>query len=140
MRSADCLCQHIRYVRHSLLWRSRVYFCRDSLNQKVQQVLEPAEYRVILCDLAIWIKLNPGIDGHRNENAKSGRVESHYRCRGCDVVICSELSDIVCDWDANKTDVVRVGEKTENIFAVQLVTIKGARNIDTALNLYRVSG
>lgn len=43
---------------------------------------------------------------------------------------------MVLDWNSHKTDTVGIREESKDVFSVQLVTVKGAGDIDASLNLY----
>lgn len=57
-------------------------------------------------------------------------------CRGRgDVVIGCELGDAVCDGDAHETKVVWIGEKSKDIFVVELAAVKRACDVHSTLHL-----
>jgi hypothetical protein len=92
-----------------------------------------------LSDLSFCVELDPGIDRDGDENSEGGCVESYHRgCRG-DVVVGGELSYIICDRDTDKTDVLWIRKEAEDVFAVEFISIEGAGNVNTSLDLRFVS-
>ena len=64
--------------------------------------------------------------------------ETPGRSRG-DVLACRKVRDLVGNWNAQQEEVVgitrrsgEVGEKIEEIFGIDLASIKGTRSVDTA--------
>lgn len=103
--------------------------------QRVEEEAEPAECGVILRDLLLRVPLDLGVDGHGDDDSEGGCVEGDD-CRGRgDVVVGCELGDVVCDGDANETKVVWLGEKTKDIFVVELAAVKGSCNVNSTLDL-----
>lgn len=135
MSGTDRLGQKVRHVGHSLSRGSRVDLLANTIQDQIQQILEPSESRVILLNFPVLVECDPGIDRHGQENSKRRRIESNHRRGAGDVVVGSELGDAIVDGDSHKTDMIRVGKETENVFSVEFIAVECASNIYSTLHL-----
>lgn len=139
MGCADALSDSPGKVRRYLPRGCRINLRSYSRKQEVVKVLEPSESSIVLKDLAVCIEQIPRIHLNRYYHAEAGKVErDDDGCRS-DILVGGKMCDCVVDGipeERDRAGVQRQGcKETEEVLGVQLWSIEGTSDIDTAFDV-----